>query len=77
MAFAQQGRSTHRTQREAESKLYRSLVENGPKILEELWGSSAPTDWGIAPLPCYEGHHDPKRIYPHHENVITLAELLR
>lgn len=77
MCLPQQGRNTHRTQREAEAQLYCLFEANSPKLLEELWGTSAKANWGIAPLPCYEGHHDPKRIYPHPENVITLEELLR
>ena len=77
MCLPQQGRNTHRTQREADVELYRVFTENSAETIAGLWGTSAKANWGIAPLPCYEGHHDPKRIYPHPENVITLEELLR
>lgn len=77
MCLPQQGRNTHRTQREAEAELHRVFAENSAETIAGLWGTSAKANWGIAPLPCYAGHHDPKRIYPHPENVITLAELLR
>lgn len=63
MTFAQQGRETKGSKKEAEQALRYLLTNNTETMLASIFGSQSIGTFEVSAIECYPNHHDPKGCY--------------